>query len=122
MTELRWTRDTTFVDVERGDRYRGSGVYDVPDDRVEAYLGRGWERVDSEGEHDEEDGEVLEPTRSDEELSEILDGTVGDVESAVGGIDEQADLERLRDLEVEGDKRTTALDAIDGRLEELTQE
>ena len=47
MTELKWTRDSTFHDGSRNFRARGPGVYDVPEDAVEEYLDHrsgAWER------------------------------------------------------------------------------
>ena len=35
MTELRWTRDSTFHDGERNFRATGPGVYDVPEEAVD---------------------------------------------------------------------------------------
>ncbi len=126
MIELRWGRDTTFVDRELGDKYRGSGVYDVPEERVDTYLERGWVRVDDEegeGGADEDTEEEEQTTPPDEDnLTEILDGTVDDVSDAVAAIGDEATLNRLRELEAGGDGRQTALDAIDERLDSLSSE
>lgn len=53
-TELHWPRRSTFVelDAEGADdeehRYIGPGTFEVPDEMVDAYLDRGWERPDED--------------------------------------------------------------------------
>ena len=88
MTELRWTRESTFHDGQRNFRATGPGVYDVPEDAVEDYLelrSGAWERVDDGGDEEESDGDQeddAEPDAeiSDDELADVLDGTIGSFE------------------------------------------
>lgn len=68
MPELKWTRDRTYYDGQRGFRAEGPGVYDVPEQAVEEYLDHrsgGWERVDEEDTVDEE----AVPETSDTDIS-----------------------------------------------------
>jgi hypothetical protein len=111
MVDLRWTRDNVFADHRRGVVARGPGVYDVPDEAVDAYLKHasgGWEQVppddtDSEAAADESadtndtavnDEADTEAERSEFDVDAFLDRTpmedvVGDI--AAGVADEQLD-------------------------------
>ena len=131
MTELRWTRDSTFHDGQRNFRARGPGVYDVPEDAVEKYLEHrsgAWERVDDGGgeesdddQEDEQDGEPEKESAaeiSEDELAEVLDGTIGEVEEALATGDYDDVLDRLEALEEDGEDRKGVYSAIDDRREE----
>jgi hypothetical protein len=128
MTELRWTRDSTFQDGARNFQARGPGVYDVPEEAVEKYLDHrsgAWERVD-----DTDDGAEAEPAAEDEtpdaqdaafseeELAEVLDGTIGEVEEALATGDYDDVLDELEALEENGEGRKGVSEAIDDQREE----
>ncbi|SEH60529.1 hypothetical protein SAMN05192561_11211 [Halopenitus malekzadehii] len=93
MPELKWTRERTYFDGQRGFRAEGSGVYDVPEDAVEEYLDHrsgGWERVDEEDTADEE----VEPETIDEDSGSDDTDSAGDGEAEPpneGGTEPDAD-------------------------------
>jgi len=82
MPELKWTRDRTYYDGQRGFRAEGPGVYDVPEEAVEEYLDHrsgGWERVDEEDADTDagDDERVLSNATAtvDVDASEPIDGS-----------------------------------------------
>ena len=126
MTELRWTRESTFHDGQRNFRATGPGVYDVPEAAVEDYLEHrsgAWERVDDGGDEEESDGNQEDDAKADaelpdDELADVLDGTIGEVEEALETGDYDDVLDELEALEEDGEDRTGVYSAIDDRREE----
>ena len=129
MTELRWTRDSTFQDGGRNFQARGPGVYDVPEEAVEEYLDHrsgAWERVDDTDDEEEPPAETEAETAdaqdtadvSEEELAEVLDGTIGEVEEALETGDYDDVLDELEALEEDGEGRKGVFSALDDRREE----
>ena len=126
MTELRWTRESTFHDGQRNFRATGPGVYDVPEDAVEDYLDHrsdAWERVDDGGDEgqsdsDQEDDAEADAELSDDELAEVLDGTIPEVEEELATGDYDDVLDELEALEEDGEDRSGVYSAIDDRREE----
>lgn len=55
MANLHYPKPFVFTDSERGVKYDGPGTYDVPDERVEQYLSRGWERPEDAADGTDED-------------------------------------------------------------------
>ena len=107
MTELRWTRDSTFHDGARNFRAHGPGVYDVPEEAVEDYL-------------DHRSGAWVRPeeTSNEDELAEVLDGTIGEVEDALETGEYDDVLDELEALEEDGEGRKGVFSAINERREE----
>ena len=126
MTELRWTRESTFHDGQRNFRATGPGVYDVPEDAVEDYLDHrsdAWERVDDGGDEEESDGDQEDDAEadaelSDDELAEVLDGTIPEVEEELATGDYDDVLDELEALEEDGEDRSGVYSAIDDLREE----
>ena len=126
MTELRWTRESTFHDGQRNFRATGPGVYDVPEDAVEDYLDHrsdAWERVDDGGDEgesdsDQEDDAEADAELSDDELAEVLDGTIPEVKEELATGDYDDVLDELEALEEDGADRSGVYSAIDDRREE----
>ena len=126
MTELRWTRESTFHDGQRNFRATGPGVYDVPEDAVEDYLDHrsdAWECVDDGGDEgesdsDQEDDAEADAELSDDELAEVLDGTIPEVEEELATGDYDDVLDELEALEEDGEDRSGVYSAIDDRREE----
>jgi len=128
MTELRWTRDSTFQDGGRNFQARGPGVYDVPEEAVEEYLDHrsgAWERVDdtddgaeAEPAAEDETADAQDAAASEEELAEVLDGTIGEVEDALETGDYDDVLDELEALEEDGEGRKGVFSALDDRREE----
>ena len=122
MTELRWTRDSTFHDGERNFRATGSDVYDVPEEAVEEYLDHrsgAWERPEETS--DEEQSADSQDDGADvgeDELAELLDGTIGEVEDALETGEYDDILDELEALEEDGEGRKGVFSAIDERREE----
>lgn len=46
MVHLRYPKDGYFTDRKRDERYEGPCEANVPEDAVEQYLARGWERIE----------------------------------------------------------------------------
>ena len=129
-TELHWPRRATFVepsadgfdDEER--RYVGPGTFEVPDDAVDAYLDRGWERPDAD-----DSTEAPEPAAQDETEPDAEPEAEGfDAEAFVAESwqavkaaieDGEADghLEAVREAEEsrEGDPRSSVIEAVEER-------
>jgi hypothetical protein len=122
MTELRWTRDSTFHDGERNFRATGPGVYDVPEEAVEEYLDHrsgAWERPEETS--DEEQSTDFQDDSADvdeDELAAVLDGTIGEVEDALETGEYDDVLDELEALEEDGEGRKGVFSAIDERREE----
>ena len=126
MTELRWTRESTFHDGQRNFRATGPGVYDVPEAAVEDYLEHrsgAWERVDEGGDEEESDSDQEEDAEadvefSDDELAEVLNGTIPEVEEELATGDYDDVLDELEALEEDGEDRSGVYSTIDDRREE----
>lgn len=69
MTKLKWTAERTYFDTENSFQATGPGVYDIPEDHVEKYLGHeNWERP---GDGDvPDDGNTPEPEESADDVEE----------------------------------------------------
>lgn len=80
MPELRYPKPFVFVDSRRSKEYTGPGTFDVPEDAVEQYLNRGWERVsasadegESESSAESSDGDVdVEVEETDDEDADVV--------------------------------------------------
>ena len=122
MTELRWTRDSTFHDGERNFRATGPGVYDVPEEAVEEYLDHrsgAWERPEETSDEEQSADSQDDGADVDEdELAELLDGTIGEVENALETGEYDDILDELETLEEDGEGRKGVFSAIDERREE----
>ena len=128
MTELRWTRDSTFQDGARNFQARGPGVYDVPEEAVEEYLDHrsgAWERVadvDDEAEAEpaaeDETAVAQDAAFSKQELAEVLDGTIGEVKEALETGDYDDVLDELEALEEDGEGRKGVFSALDDHRDE----
>ena len=122
MTELRWTRDSTFHDGARNFRARGPGVYDVPEEAVEDYLDHrsgAWERPEETSDEEQSADFPNDGADVDEdELAELLDGTIGEVEDALETGEYDTVLDELEALEEDGEGRKGVFSAIDERREE----
>ena len=121
MIELRWTRDSTFHDGERNFRATGPGIYDVPEEAVDEYLDHrsdAWERPE-ETSDDEQSAESQDggTDLDEEELAELLDGTIGEVEDALETGEYDTVLDELEALEEDGEGRKGVFSAIDEREE-----
>ncbi|MDL0127074.1 hypothetical protein [Halobacterium salinarum] len=143
MTELKWTRDSTFHDGGRNFRARGPGVYDVPEEAVEEYLDHrsgAWEHVDeddtdteqsandagSESSNDSADDGDTETTSEPEGEGGTLpfnpeEHTNAEIEERIAGIDDVETVRALKNLEEEQKDRSGATDAFDDRLTELEE-
>ena len=121
MTELRWTNETTFQDGKRNIQATGPGVYDIPEDRVEKYLDHrsdAWERPEETSDEEQSAESQDDGTDVDEdELAELLDGTIGEVEDALETGEYDDVLDELEALEEDGEGRTGVFSAIDEREE-----
>ena len=122
MTELRWTRDSTFQDGGRNFQARGPGVYDVPEEAVEEYLDHrsgAWERPEETSDEEQSADSQDDGADVDEdELAELLDGTIGEVEDALETGEYDTVLDELEALEEDGEGRKGVFSAIDERREE----
>ena len=122
MIELRWTRDSTFHDGERNFRATGPGIYDVPEEAVEDYLDHrsgAWERPEETSDEEQSAESQDDGTDVDEdELAELLDGTIGEVEDALETGEYDTVLDELEALEEDGEGRKGVFSAIDERREE----
>jgi hypothetical protein len=122
MTELRWTRDSTFHDGERNFRATGPGVYDVPEEAVEEYLDHrsgAWERPEETSDEEQSTDSQDDSADVDEdELAAVLDGTIGEVEDALETGEYDDVLDELEALEEDGEGRKGVFSAIDERREE----
>lgn len=105
-TDLYWPHDRTYRDAVNNEEYVGEGTHEVPDDRVDHFLDRGWQLPADAEEIDDQDTD---------ELDELLDGTVDDVESEIsaGNYDDQLD-----EIEDRAD-RAGVQDAVADRREAL---
>ncbi len=127
MTELRWTKDNSFADHNRGVVARSVGVYDVPDDVVDEYLDHrsgGWERPGESGESDESDTEETGDTADSEfpsvkfDAETFVDDTWQSVTSAISEGKVDGHLDAVREAEESRDSpRDSVLNAIDERQE-----
>ena len=122
MIELRWTRDSTFHDGERNFRATGPGIYDVPEEAVEDYLDHrsgAWERPEETSDEEQSADSQDDGADVDEdELAELLDGTIGEVEDALETGEYDNVLDELEALEEDGEGRKGVFSAIDERREE----
>jgi hypothetical protein len=122
MIELRWTRDSTFHDGERNFRATGPGIYDVPEEAVEDYLDHrsgAWERPEETSDEEQSADSQDDGADVDEdELAELLDGTIGEVEDALETGEYDTVLDELEALEEDGEGRKGVFSAIDERREE----
>jgi hypothetical protein len=122
MIELRWTRDSTFHDGERNFRATGPGIYDVPEEAVEDYLDHrsgAWERPEETSDDEQSAESQDDGTDVDEdELAELLDGTIGEIEDALETGEYDDVLDELETLEEDGEGRKGVFSAIDERREE----
>ena len=122
MIELRWTRDSTFHDGERNFRATGPGIYDVPEEAVDEYLDHrsgAWERPEETSDEEQtadsqDDGADVD----EDELAELLDGTIGEVEDALETGEYDDVLDELEALEEDGEGRKGVFSAIDEQREE----
>lgn len=141
MTELKWTRDSTFHDGGRNFRARGPGVYDVPEEAVEEYLDHrsgAWERVDEDdteqpandaGSEDSnasaDDGDTETTSEPDGEGGTLPfnpeEHTNAEIEERIADIDDVETVRALKNLEEEQQDRSGATDAFDDRLTELEE-
>jgi len=120
MTELRWTRDSTFHDGERNFRATGPGIYDVPEEAVEDYLDHrsdAWERPEETSDK-EQSAESQDADVDEDELAAVLDGTIGKVEDALETGEYDDVLDELVALEEDGEGRKGVFSAIEERREE----
>ena len=122
MIELRWIRDSTFHDGERNFRATGPGIYDVPEEAVEDYLDHrsgAWERPEETSDEEQSADSQDDGADVDEdELAELLDGTIGEVEDALETGEYDTVLDELEALEEDGEGRKGVFSAIDERREE----
>lgn len=130
MTQLTWTRDSTFLDSARNFQAVGIGVYEIPDGAAEEYLDHdGWvEPEDHEHEHTATqtdpaptDRETEAETAAEESEFPILAESVDELEAALatGEYDDLDTLDALAAAEADGKNRSTALDAITTRRERV---
>ena len=121
MIELRWTRDSTFHDGERNFRATGPGLYDVPEEAVDEYLDHrsdAWERPEETSDEEQSAESQDDGTDVDEdELAELLDGTIGEVEDALETGEYDTVLDELEALEEDGEGRKGVFSAIEEREE-----
>jgi hypothetical protein len=80
MTDLRWPRETTFRDTSRSPAFvvQGSGVYDAPDDRIEAYRTRGWVDPSAGTASDDGESDLPEPDTATQQMSGSEPDTTSD--------------------------------------------
>jgi hypothetical protein len=142
MTELKWTRDSTFHDGGRNFRARGPGVYDVPEEAVEEYLDHrsgAWEHVDeddtdteqsandagSEDSNASDDGDTETTSEPEGEGGALPfnpeEHTIAEIEERIADIDDVETVRALKNLEEEQQDRSGATDAFDDRLTELEE-
>lgn len=129
MSELHWPRESTFADVQDGDTVRyGQGTHEIPEDRVDHYLARGWERPEAD-QADTAPEPATQETEPDAEADTEADadGRVHDAEGFVddawqavtaaiedGDVDEH--LDAVREAEQDRDSpRDSVLNAIEER-------
>lgn len=107
-----------------GEEYHHGDELEVPERAIEGWEGR-LERVESDGdeepEGDEDDGGEDEAEVGvgdvDPHPQEL---TVGELSDRLEGVDDAATVRAIQQAEAESDEpRTTALEAIDARLDEL---
>lgn len=114
MVELHWPRNTIFTDRENEERYDGPGTFEVPEESVDHYLDRGWERIDEDSESadtdaDDEAETEESPAGADEE-PELADVDVDtDTEHSREELEEMS-YDELRTLASESDR-----DDVNGR-------
>jgi hypothetical protein len=128
MTELRWTRDSTFHDGERNFRATGPGVYDVPEEAVEEYLDHrsgAWERPEEDGDEETDEASAEDVNELESESGTLPfnpeNQTNSEIEERVAEIDDVATLRALLNLEEEQKDREGATDAIEARIHELEE-
>lgn len=124
--------DTTRVRVTDGDVWidgdhltRGDEV-DIPTDVYER-IPASFEPVNDESGSESSDEEVDDAgSDTDDAASVEVDPhpeelTVDEIEDRVADVDDREKLQAIRELEVDGKNRSTALEVIDERLEELQE-
>ena len=133
-TELHYPRRATFVErsphgndsEER--RYQGPGTFEVPDDVVDLYLDRGWERPDADTEEataavDQPDPEAAAEAEADAESEDdgfdaagFVDESWQAVKAAIEDGEADGHLEAVRDAEQDRDSpRSSVIEAVDQR-------
>ncbi|QLH82466.1 hypothetical protein [Halosimplex pelagicum] len=122
-TRVRVTDGDVWVD---GDHLTRGDEAEIPVSVYERIPGS-FESIDdgaesASNEADADDGSATDDTAGDVEVDPHPEElTVDEIEERVAEVDSVAKLQRIRELEVESDDRTTALEVIDDRLDELEE-
>ncbi len=69
MPELHYPKPYVFTDARRNKEYTGPGTFDVPEDAVDQYINRGWQRPDA----DEDESEVVVEDEDTAEAETVYD-------------------------------------------------
>jgi hypothetical protein len=124
MVTYRWTGSHAYRDHAH-DRVIDPGEELPADiaDRVVTSHPHDVEELDEKDEDETADVDTDDPA-DDETESDDVDPhpgelTVTEIEERVADVDDREVLESIRELEANGDHRTTALEAIDARLDDL---
>lgn len=133
-TELHWPRRATFLegasdgseDNTEERRYVGPGTFEVPDEMVETYLDRGWERPDQDGsteeappaasqDESEPDADEAEAEGFDSEA--FVDDSWQAVKAAIEDGEADGHLDDVREAEEnrDGDSRSSVIEALEQR-------
>lgn len=100
-----------------GREYHTNDTLDVPRDVYEAWQGRLTihedtdDGADGAGEEEDSDEAVVDPHPSDLTVSEL--------EDRIQDVDDTSLLHGILDAEIEGENRSTAVDAIEDRIQDL---
>jgi|GEM_PF-5806666 len=132
MATYRWTGDGRFRVGATGEEVAPGETVELdehagdPNDEL-VRVEEDTAEVEDETETDEADG-VPQTTESDaadgggdadDERTPLAEMTVDDIEDAVGNVDDIETLEAMRHDEADSKDRTTAIEAIDDRIDEL---
>jgi hypothetical protein len=129
-TELHWPRRSTFVessaDGEDSEerRYVGPGTFDVPDELLDSYLDRGWERPDADESTEAPEAADQDASESDAEpeaegfdAEGFVDESWQAVKAAIENGEADGHLEAIKEAEQnrEGDPRESVIEALEDR-------
>jgi len=108
MTELRWPRETTFRDTSHSPVFvvRGSGVYDVPDERIDTYRARGWADPSADTASDDGESDHPESDAASQQMSESEPDTTSDDDDGDEDSDDHDATDSSTDAEQFVDERT----------------
>lgn len=133
-TELHWPRESTFHDPRGvdGDElyFEGPGTFEVPDQRVDHYLDRGWQQPEEaepsdapaaaaqEPEPDADSGEATEEGASEGfDAAGFVDESWQSVTSQIedGEADDHLDAVEAAERDRDGEPRSSVIEAIEER-------